>query len=181
MFKSYSERKKKSVRPPLKILFFLIPVVIIIYMFHLDSQKFKKAYQKIELEQQEFLENFDVYVFESGYMKKRSGVQEIYVPSLAVRVTNLSEKEYSNLMFTANFSREGQSFCRGSATVSRLKSMESKDVYLRCVESAVFGSVVIGLSLMDVFGKVQYFVTLSHDKKRMIVVEAELDFNVLIP
>jgi len=181
MFKQYSERKKKSAWRPLKILLFLIPVGIIIYMYHLDSQKIKKAYQKIELEQQEFLENFDVYVIESGYLKKRSGVQEIYVPSLVVRVTNLSEKEYSNLVFYANFRREGQSLCRGSATLFRLRSMESKDVYLRCVDSAVFGSVVSGISLMDAFGKVQYHVTLSHDRKRLTVVEGKLDFNVLFP
>jgi len=181
MFKQYSERNKKSAWRPLKILLFLIPVGIIFYIFHLDSQKIKNVYKKIELEQQEYLENFDIYVFEAGYLKKKSGLQEIYVPSLAVRVTNLSEKEYGSLVFTANFRREGQSLCRGSGTLFRLKSMETKDLYLRCVDSAVFGSVVSGLSLMDAFGKVQYLVTLSHDRKRLTVLEGILDFKVLLP
>lgn len=181
MYKQYSGYKKKSAWSYLKNLIFLIPVGFLIYMFHLDSQKIKHSYEKIELEQQEFLENFDVYVFEAGYLKKKSGVQEIYVPSLTVRVTNLSEKEYSNLVFYANFRREGQSLCRGSGTLFRLKSMETKDLYLRCVDSAVFGSVVSGLSLMDAFGKVQYLVTLSHERKRLTVLEGILDFKVLLP
>ena len=150
-------------------------------MFHLDSQKIKNSYKKIVLEQQEFFEKFDAYVFESGYLKKQSGVQEIYVPSLTVRVTNLSEKEFSNLVFYAHFKREGKSLCRGSASLSKLKPYDTKEIYLRCVDSAIFGSVVSGLSLMDAFGKVQYTVTLNHEKKRLTLIEGILDFNVLFP
>ena len=181
MYEAYSKRKKKSAWSYFKKLSLLIPIAFLIYMFHLDSQKIKNSYKKLALEQQSFLENFEVYVFESGYMKKPSGVQEIYVPSLSIRVTNLSEKEFHDLVFYGNFSREGQSFCRGSATLFQIKSLETKDIYIRCVDSAIFGSVVTGLSLMDAFGKVQYQITLSFDRRRLTVVEGSLDFNVLCP
>jgi len=181
MYEQYSQRKKRSVWTSLNKLLLLIPIGFLICMFHLDSQKIKNTYKKIELEQQKFLENFDVYVYESGYMKKQSGVQEIYIPSLIVRVTNLSEEVFNNLVFYANFNREEQIFCRGSATLRQLKSMETKDVYLRCVNSAIFGSIVTGLSLMDTFSKVQYFVSLFHDNQRVTVAEGILDFNVLYP
>ncbi|MFC2160535.1 hypothetical protein ACFLRX_02655 [Acidobacteriota bacterium] len=181
MYKQYLERPKKSVWPFIKLLLFLIVAFIIFYMFHLDSLEIKKSLKKIELEQQAFLENFDVSIFESGYLKKKSGVQEIYIPSLAVRVTNLSEKEFSDLVFYANFQRESESLCMGSASLSLLKPYDTKDVYLRCVDSAIFGSVVSGISLMDAFGKVQYTVTLSHQGYRLTAIEGILDFKVLCP
>ncbi len=59
--------------------------------------------------------------------------------------------------------------------------METKDLYLRCVDSVVFGSVVSGLSLMDAFGEVQYEVTLSQKRQRLTVVEGILEFKVLFP
>ncbi|MCJ7579534.1 MAG: hypothetical protein MUP98_03255 [Candidatus Aminicenantes bacterium] len=181
MYEQYFEHKKKKASSYLKKLFFLIPIGLLIYMFHLDYLKIKNSYKKIELEQLEFLDNFDVVVFESGYLKKRSDVQEIYVPTLAVRVTNLSEKEHNNLVFYATFSRAGKSFCRGSATLSRLKPLETKDIYLRCVDSVIIGSVVSGLSLMDTFGEVQYIVALSHDRSQLTVAEGKLDFTVFFP
>ena len=181
VYNEYSKSKKKRVWFYLKILIFLIPAGLIFYMFHLDSLELKKTLAEIELEQQEFLNNFDVYVFESGYMKKQSGVQDIYVPSIALRVTNLSGEEFNKIVFYAYFRRDGRTFCRGSASLFRIKPLEMKDVYLKCVDSAVFGSVVSGLKLIEAFSTIDYTVTLNHQRRRLTVAEGIIEFNVLYP
>lgn len=180
MLKQYTRESKKNVWSVLKKLTFIIPAGIIIYMFYLDSREVKQQFGRLEQERQEFVKSFDVYVFQSGYLRKSVGFQEIYVPSVALRISNLTDTEYSNLRFSAYFQRDGKSFCRGTAALLRLRPLETKDVYLRCVDSAVFGSVVSGLSLMATTGNIEYVVSISHEGVHATAVQGIIEFNVLL-
>jgi hypothetical protein len=181
MFKQYTEPpKKRDWKGAWKILF-LIPVALVIYMFHLDSREVRQYIQKIETEKQEFLQSFDFSVFQSGYLKKGIGFQEIYVPSIAVRVTNLSEKEYRNIRFDVHFLKDTKIFCRGAASLHRLLPWETKEVYLRCIDSAVFGSVISGLSLMETTSEISYKVSIFHEKKHATALEGVIEFNTFSP
>jgi hypothetical protein len=181
MLHQYTEHKKKSVWPVLKKLVFLIPVGIILYMFHLDSREMRQYLDKVEKEKETLLQSFDVYVFQSGYQKKRAGFQEIYIPTLVVRVTNLTDREFNNLRFDAYFQRDGRTFCRGAASLFRLKPLETKDVYLRCMDSVVFGTVISGLRLMETTDDIRYKVSIYHEKKHVTAAEGSIEFNLLFP
>jgi hypothetical protein len=181
MYKQFTEGSRRSVWPILRKMVLLIPVAIIIYGIHLDSRQVKQQYTKIIEEKEAFLRCFDIYVQQSGYLKKRVGIQDIYVPSLRIQVSNLSDQEFSNLMFNAYFQRDGKSFCRATATVMRLRTLETKDIYLRCIDSAVFGSLVSGLSLMDTTDDIEYKVSISHRGKNVNAAEGQLEFSLFLP
>jgi hypothetical protein len=181
MFKHFTEQKKCTFWSVLKKLFFLVPIGIVVYVIHLDSLQMKQRYAQILEEKKEFLGNFDIFVVQSGYLKKKAGFQEIYIPSLRIRVSNLSGREFINLVFNASFQRDGKSFCRGAAKLMRLRPLETKDIYLRCIDSAVFGSLVSGLSLMETTGEIRYKVSLNHRDISVTAAEGSLEFSLLAP
>jgi hypothetical protein len=150
-------------------------------MFHLDSKQMKNFLLEREEEKRIFLQNFDIFVSRSGYLKKKAGFQEIYVPSLTIRISNLSDIDYSDLVFRALFMRDGKICCRGAASLKRLSSLETKEVYLRCIDSAVFGSIVTGLSLMETTSEVKYTLSISHKETHVTAAQGKIQFNVLSP
>ena len=181
MYKQFTEGRRRGVWPILRKMVLLIPVAIIIYGIHLDSRQVKQQYTKIIEEKEAFLRCFDIYVQQSGYLKKKAGVQDIYVPSLRIRVSNLTDQEFNNLMFNASFHHEGKSLCRAAASMMKLRPLETKEIYLRCIESAVFGSLVSGLSLMDTTGDIEYEVSISHRGITVNAAEGPLKFNLFFP
>jgi len=159
----------------------LIPLGIAIYLIHFDSRQMRQELAKIQEEKEEFLSCFDIFVLQSGYLKKKIGVQDVYVPSLRIEVSNLTDREFGNLKFNANFKNEGKTLCRASASLMRLRPLETKEIYLRSIDSAVFGSLVRGLSLIETTGEIEYAVIISHQGKQATVAEGKLEFTLFIP
>jgi hypothetical protein len=181
MLKQFTEERRRSVWPLLLKLIPLIPLGIAIYVIHLDSRHMKQQYAQMLEEKEELLKCFDVYVQQSGYHKKKAGVQDIYVPSLRIRISNLTDQEFNNLMFIASFHHEGKSLCRAATSIMRLRPLETKEIYLRCIESAVFGSLISGLSLMDTTGDIEYEVTISHRGITVTAAEGPMEFSLFSP
>jgi hypothetical protein len=181
MYELYTQKNRRSFWSIFRKMMWLIPVFLIFYLFHLDSLKFKQQAARIQDEREKLLESFDIAISQAGYLKKAAGPQEIYIPSLRIHVSNLTDSAFAHLQFQASFYREGKTFCRGAATLMGLESWETKVLYIRCIDSAVFGSVVSGLSLMETTGTIEYVVSIRHLDRRATAARGEIEFNLLLP
>ena len=181
MLKQYTESRKTSAWKKVWVFIFLIPVALIVYMFHLESREMHRTIEKIEQERLEFLQRFDIVVSRSGYLKKKHGLQEIYVPSVVILVTNCSEQECYKIHFVASFLKDDKIFCRGAVSLKLLHPWETKEIFLRCIDSAVFGSVVSGLNLMETTSEISYTISVNQGNKHATALEGIIQFNTFAP
>jgi hypothetical protein len=158
------ERKKTTFQEWLRRFLFLLSAVLVLvvsmiifqYMSQVPSTKQKKAMATIKEKKESFLESINISVIETGYQKRISGVQTIYVPKICVQISNISAQKLKDFRLGATFSRNGNMICRDSVPVNNLMSLETRELYLRCIQSIGFGSVIRGLSLGQTSDDVNY-------------------------
>lgn len=138
------------------------------------TSKEKKALEKIRLEEKKLSQSFDVVVVQSGFRLRSTGQRDIYIPSLLVRVTNISALTSNEANLTVEFLKKRRTFCRARGAVQGLKPREYCEMWLKCIDFVGFGSVAWGLSLAETTEGLDYVVFLRSGRTSIIVAEDKL-------
>ena len=139
----------------------------------------EKEYQKIAAQEDYLKENIQFSLIEAGYLRRQGGVQALYVPALFIRVDNLSDRSVERLLLRVIFRREDDEVCWGSIYVTQLKSGESHEVALKCLESVGFGTVFQGLSLIQTMQELEYQVWVTYKDVVILPFEGKFKFKLI--
>jgi hypothetical protein len=153
---------------------FVLGLGILAFLFNTHTGREKNALARIEQEEKRLAATFDVVVLQSGYRKKESGRRDIYVPSLLVRVTNISEGRAGAASVRVDFVRRGRTFCRAYGLVPELKAGENSELWLKCIDFVGFGSVAWGLSLAETTETMEYRISLECQQVGVTVLQSKL-------
>lgn len=154
---------------------------ILIIMMNTPSQRVRNAHQKTMERKRNLREKIDTYIEDSGYIRKKVGRKEIYIPALLIQVTNESEEEIERMVLQASFKREDKDICRGTSLVLNLKSQQTRRVNLRCIHFVGFSTMVQGLSLAQTTEKIYYELNINHKGVNIEPEEGELEFKMISP
>jgi hypothetical protein len=186
MLNEYGEPKRAHLSWPGKLLAFFLACLIfasaiylLIQLSSLISPKHRKALKEERAREEAFLRSLDFYVVDSGYVKKTSGLNEIYVPTVQVYIANSSDRIISDFWLMANFEREGKFLCRADRRVVDLKPGESREVGLSCSEAMLVGTVFTGLSLAQTTEDLSYFVWARSNKASVTLLKDVLKFKIV--
>jgi hypothetical protein len=131
------------------VLLFATGLGILGVLNSIPNAKEKRALAKIRAEEETLSRSFDVSILRSGFQRRSTGARDIYVPSLLVMVANSSPSASKPAVVRADFLRNGRTFCMAQGLIPSLKSGETCELWLKCIELMAFGSVAWGLSLAE--------------------------------
>ncbi len=163
----------------LACLVFMSAVYLVFQLSSLVSPKHGKALKEQEEREEAFLRSLDFYVVDSGYVKKRSGVTEIYVPTVQVHITNVSDSIIKEFWLGANFERAGRFLCRAGRLVVDLNPGEGLEVGLSCSEATFAGTVFTGLSLAQTTDDLSYVVWVQSNRASASLLQGTLRFRIV--
>jgi hypothetical protein len=153
---------------------FVLGLGILAFLFNTNTGREKDALAKIQREENALARTYDVLVMQSGYRKKESGRRDIYVPSLLVRATNVSDGTARAAAVRVEFLRNGRIFCGAYGLVPELKPGESSELWLKCIDFVGFGSVAWGLSLAETTETMEYRIHLESRAVSITVLQDKL-------
>ncbi len=186
MLKEYGEPRRtrlswagKLLAFVLACLIFALAIYLIFQLSSLISPKHRKALKEEQAREEAFLRSLDFYVVDSGYVKKSSGLNEIYVPTVQVYIANSSDRIIKDLWLMANFEREGKFLCRANRMVIDLKPGESREVGLSCSEAMFVGTVFTGLSLAQTTEDLTYFIWARSNQASVTLLKDVLKFRII--
>jgi hypothetical protein len=186
MLKEYGEPKRsllgwagKFLAFALACLIFVSAVFLIMQLLSLVSPNHRKALKEERAREEAFLRSLDFYVAESGYVKKSSGLTDIYVPTVQLAIANISGRVIKDLWLTANFERGGRFLCRANRLVVDLRPGESREVGLNCSEATFVGTVFSGLSLAQTTEDLSYFILAQSNKASVFLLKDVLSFKIV--
>ena len=136
--------------------------------------KKKRALEKLRQEETKLSQGFDVVVVQSGYRIGANGERDIYIPSLLVRATNISDLTSNVAYLTVEFLKKQTTFCMARAAVPSLKPGGYSELWLKCIDLVGFGSVAWGLSLAETTEGLDYVMSLSSGRASIIVAADKL-------
>ncbi len=163
----------------LAILVFVLGVAVFVVLLNGPSGNEKKAWERIRLEETALSRSFDVAVIRSGFLRRSTGLRDIYIPALLVRTTNLSASASPDTTLRAYFHRKGRLLCVASAFVPVLKPGESPEIWMKCVELTGFGSVAWGLTLAETTDPVDFELRLESRRVSVVVAKTTLGPRIL--
>jgi hypothetical protein len=155
-------------------LLFVLGISIYGMLSSMLTSKEKKASEKIRLDEKRLSQSFDIVVVQSGYRKIFTGERDVYVPSLLIRATNISDLTSKDADLTAEFLKDHRTFCRAGGPVQALKPGEYCEIWLKCIDFVGLGSVAWGLSLAETTVGLDYVVILSSGRASIVVVKDKL-------
>ena len=155
-------------------LLFVLAIGILVILFNIPSTKEKRALEKLRLEELRLSQSFDIVVVQSGYREKFTGERDIYVPSLLIRATNISDLTSNAANVTVEFLKNHRTFCMARAAVSTLKPGGYSELWLKCIDLVGFGSIAWGLSLAETTEGLDYVISLSSGRASIVVAEDKL-------
>jgi hypothetical protein len=156
------------------VAIFVLGLGLLAILFNTPSGREKEGLERMRREEAALARAFDVVVMREGFAQRRSGRREIYIPSLLVRASNMSEATSEPVTLRAEFLRKGSIFCGASGGVPVLKAGENTEIWLKCIEATGFGSVARGLSLAETTEPVEYVIFLESSRARVSVVRDTL-------
>ncbi len=163
----------------LACLIFASAIFLIARLLSLVSPRNSKAIKEEQAREVAFLRSLDFYVVDSGYVKKNSGLREIYVPTVQVYIANSSDRIIGDLWLMANFEREGKFLCRAVRRVVDLKPGENREVGLSCSEAMFMGTVFTGLSLAQTTEDLSYFIWARSNRASVTLLKDVLKFKII--
>jgi hypothetical protein len=155
-------------------LLFLLGIGILAVLLTIPTSNEKKAMDKIRLEETNLSQKLDIVVIQSGYRKKFTGERNIYVPSLLVRATNISDLTSDAVNLTVAFLKNHRTLCTARSTVPALKPGEYWEIWLKCIDFVGFGSVAWGLTLAETTEGLDYVISLSSGRASIVIVKDKL-------
>lgn len=158
----------------LAVFIFALGIGILILLFNTPNGRQKSALEKMRREEIQLAGAFDVVVMQSGYRVRNSDGRDIYIPSLLVRATNISEGTSKPAGLRVEFLRNGQIFCGAFGQLQELKAGESSEIWLKCIDFVGFGSVAWGLSLAETTETMEYRISLEAGNVSVTVLEDKL-------
>jgi hypothetical protein len=186
MLKEYGEPQRARLSWPGKLLAFVLACLIfasaiflIARLLSLVSPRHGRALKEEQAREEAFLRSLDFYVVDSGYVKKSSGLNEIYVPTVQVYIANSSDRIISDFWLMANFEREGKFLCRAVRRVVDLKPGENREVGLSCSEAMFMGTVFTGLSLAQTTEDLTYFIWARSNRASVTLLRDVLKFKIV--
>ncbi len=156
------------------VLLFVLGLGIFGVFSNILTPKEKRALEKSRLEEKRLSQSFDIAVVQSGYRKRFTGERDIYVPSLLVRATNMSDVTSKNANLTVEFLKNRRTFCKAAGMVQALKPGEYCEIWLKCIDFVGLGSVAWGLSLAETTEGLDYVIILSSGRTSVVVAEDKL-------
>ena len=118
MFEEYGSRRSGFKERGRKILLFLVAILaflsglyVIIFFGQLPTSRQKQVLQERERKEKMLLESLEMDVLDAGFLVRNTGDRQIYVPAVAIRVSNISDVAFSQLTFKIRFRRGRQSIC----------------------------------------------------------------------
>lgn len=168
------------------IFLFLLSILIIIiglfffsYISNLPSSKQKKEYQRVLEKEGEIRKSLEAFAVEAGFLKRRAGYEEFYVPSLTVRIKNKSHFPIGKLIIKVYFEVEQRRLCLASALINEFHPGEATEVVLKCLEATGFGTIFKGLSLIHTAKKVTYEVYAEANGISISLLKGDIEFKIL--
>ena len=158
---------------------FSLAVGTIAYLTGMLSPKAKKEILQRREKEENLSKQVVVTVTKSGFVKKSAGVEDIYIPLISLRITNISNRSIERLLLYAYFQGKEKDGCNASATIFKLEPGVSVDAELKCLESRGFGTVVGGWNLIRVPKEVTYGVAIDSGGVQVWLFEGKLDFVFL--
>ncbi len=155
-------------------LLFVLAIGILVILSNIPSSKEKRALEKLRQEETKLSQGFDVVVVQSGYRIRANGERDIYIPSLLVRATNISDLTSNVAYLTVEFLKKQRTFCMARAAVPSLKPGGYSELWLKCIDLVGFGSVAWGLSLAETTEGLDYVMSLSSGRASIIVAADKL-------
>lgn len=188
MLEDYSKEKpglleifKKAALVIPAVLIFAAGVGLVGYFIGQLSTKDKQAFRQEEEREKEFLAGISADVVDAGYILKRTGSAEIYIPTLVVLFANATDKIREKLTLIASFDKEGRSFCSSSVSLYNLQPWESREVQVKCLEPTGFATFVTGMSLIETTQTVGYVLSLGADRMTVAVAKGDFTFKIIRP
>jgi hypothetical protein len=145
------------------------------------STKDKKAFREQEEREKAFAAGISASVVDAGYVLKKAGLSEIYIPTLIVLFTNGTDKTREKLTLVADFAKNGKSFCSGSASLYNLQPWETRDAQIKCLEPTGFATFVTGMSLIETAQTVGYVLSVGFDRTTVTVAKGGFSFKIIRP
>jgi hypothetical protein len=145
------------------------------------STKDKKAFREQEEREKALAAGISASVVDAGYVMKKTGAGEIYIPTLVVLFTNETDKTRQKLTLVVDFEKERRSFCSGSASLYNLQPWESRDVQVKCLEPTGFATLVTGMSLIETTQPVGYVLSLRSDRMTVTIARGDFSFKIIRP
>jgi len=149
---------------------FLAGAAVFSLLSNIPTSREKKAQAEIRDAENRLRREYGVLAVLSGFQRRTGGNGDVYVPSVLVRVANLTDAPSSEIAIRAEFSRAGRGFCRDRNSVPELKPGESWDLWLTCIEPTGFGSVAWGLPLAETAEPMTFAVYLDTDRISVLMI-----------
>lgn len=162
---------------------FLVGVGIygVTYFWNQLSTKQKKEQVELQRRQQLLREMVDLKITRAGYRARQNGRQTVYVPTLYLDITNLSNTPLTDFLVSVYFKLNQRIFCHSQIPILSLQPHRTVSVVAGCVEWVGFGSVYKGLPLIQTSQQVSYGIWCTYQEIQVKYLEAPLAFQVLRP
>jgi hypothetical protein len=158
----------------LAVFLFALGIALIVILFSIPNARQKRAMEKMQRDESQLAGTFDVVVMQSGYRMRKSDGRDIYIPALLVQVTNISAGPSKATVIRTEFLRNGKVFCAASGQIPELAAGGSSEIWLKCIDFVVFGSIARGLSLPETTETMEYRISLESQNVSVIVLEDKL-------
>jgi hypothetical protein len=152
----FKERLKKILVFALAILAFGAAAVLFSLLSGIPSGRDKEKFKESKERSAALLRDVQVAVVGTGFAPRRAGVQDLYVPSLSVLISNTTSRTIEDVELRAWFEGGDSFFGRANARLFRLEPGETAEATLKCVEPTAFGTVIQGVPLWQVSKPMSY-------------------------
>jgi|Deesub1362B_J571_1020462.scaffolds.fasta_scaffold00001_97 hypothetical protein len=149
------------------------------YCWNQLSTKQKKEQAEILRRQQILRDNIDIIIRREGYLVKESGRETIYVPTIYLEVTNLSNQPVEDFLVSVYFKFNRKIFCHSQIPIAMLMPGQIISLVANCIEWVGFGSVYKGLPLIQTSHQVSYEIWGTCQEIQTQYLEAPLLFQIL--
>lgn len=188
MLENYHQ-DKPSLLDVLKKAALIIPAVLIFvavigllgFLIGELSTKDKQAFREQEAREKAFAAGISASIVDAGYVLKKAGSGEIYIPTLVVLFANATDINRGKLTLVAYFEKDGKSFCSGSASLYNLQPWESREVQVKCLEPTGFATFATGMSLIETAQPVGYVLSIQSNRLTVSVARGEFSFKIIRP
>ena len=133
----------------------------------------------IRSEEKELSRIFNVVVARAGFQRRSMETRDIYVPSLLVWATNISDRLSRPVTLRAEFTGNDRPFCTASNRIPALEPGETYEIWLKCIDFVGFGSVVQGLTLAETVNGLEYQIVLALDRASITAAHGRLESLLL--
>jgi hypothetical protein len=163
------------------VLAFCLVLVLFALVASLRSGKEGREARRLAESRKVLLDSVRMAVVESGFLRRKVGTSDVYVPMVRVQISNVSTSTIENLEVMCYFESESVFSCQSYARIFRLGPGEITEASLRCIEPTGFGTVITGISLPQTTHPVNFSIQVHHQDAYATFERGTSTFRLLGP